>query len=459
MRRLASAVLLPIALVAGCSAAGTPTSHVSIHPGGPGAKSAASKVKNWPTYHNNASRTGHTADAVKMPLHHSWTAKLDGGVYGEPIYVNGTLIAATENDTVYGLNPKNGHVKWHTHLGTAETQAQFPDCGDVFPLGITGTPAQDAKTGSVFAVATTGTGHHTLWALNAATGKRRWHRNVDVDKARDRNAEQQRSALLVVDNRVILTYGAHAGDCDNYVGYAASVATNGKGKIPFYAVPNARQAGMWSPAGPVRALDGNLLTPTANGSNRTGGKWDHSDGVLELNPKTMHFVRGWAPSNWEQGDADDLSLSSTTPVPVDGKYVVGGKRGDVWLLKRSLGGVNGQLKTLTGCQAYGGEARVGRTVLLPCREGVKALVVTKHSMHWTWSSSVYGSPVIAGSRVFLANGPTDGQAGTLTVLSLKTGHTETSISVGPLTHFPSQIVVGNRIFVPTLTGISAVRGS
>ena len=468
MRRLASALVLPITLVAGCSAAGGAESIRTVQPKAPAtaapAGAAASpatggRYVNWPNYNRTAAKSGHAVGTVKGPLHHAWTDTLNGSVWSQPVIANGVLIAGTEHNAVYGLNPNTGKRIWHVTLGKPEPLSDQP-CGDIDPIGITGSPAYDPKTGSVFVVATTGRGTHTLWALNAKTGHRRWHRSVDVDKARDKNAEQQRASLLVVKNRVIVTYGAHAGDCGNYVGYATSTATNGKGKIPFYAVPNDRQSGMWSPPGPVQAYDGNILVPTANGSNRTGGKWDHSDGILELSPRTMHFVRGWAPSNWEQGDADDLSLSSTSPVRVAGSYVVGGKRGLVWLLKPSLGGVGGELAGPNlNCGAFGGSAALGRVAILPCKTGqlgMLAVTAGKKSLHTKWrTNGVYGSPIIAGKKVFVA----DLESGTLKVLSLATGRVIGSISVGSLPTFPSEVVDGNHIFVPTTSGITAIRGS
>jgi outer membrane protein assembly factor BamB len=462
MRRLSYVAVLPIVLAAGCFGSSPAIGQQGSHPAitTPGSVAKAAHFTNWPNFHRTASKSGRTSARVHLPLHHAWRASLDGSVWSEPVIAKGILIAGTEHDSVYGLNPRTGKQRWHTRLGTAEPGSLQP-CGDIDPIGITGSPAYDPATGSVFVVATTGHGTHTLWALNAKNGHRRWHRNVDVDKARDRNAEQQRAALLVVGKRVIVTYGAHVGDCGNYVGYALSAATNGKGKIPFYAVPNKRQAGMWGPAGPVLAYDGNILTPTANGSNRTGGRWDHSDGVIELTPTSMHFVRGWAPKNWLQGDIDDQSLGSTSPVRVHGRYVVGGKRGTVWLLKKKLGGVKGQLATdsAASCGAFGGAAAVGHVAILPCKTGtvgILALSVGRHRLHTKWrTTGVYGSPVVAGKRVYVA----DLNSGDLKVLSLADGHVIRSISVGSLPTFPSEVVDGNHVFVPTLDGITAIRGS
>jgi hypothetical protein len=218
---------------------------------------------------------------------------------------------------------------------------------------------------------------------------------------------------------------------------------------------------MWGPAGPVAGYDGNILTPTANGSNRTGGKWDHSDGVIEITPKTMHFVRGWAPKNWLQGDEDDQSLGSTSPVRIHGhRYVVGGKRGTVWLLRQRLGGVGHAIQARDlSCGAFGGAASAKGVVIEPCKSGTLGMLAVgagKHGLHVRWrTNGVYGSPVVAGNRVFVA----DLESSSLKVLSLKTGHVVASMPVGSLPTFPSEVVDGNHVFVPTLSGITALRGS
>lgn len=468
MRRLASALILPFALVAACSASGGAESIRTVQPTPPGAAAASSAataakgtIPNWPTYHRTDGRSGVAAAPIALPLHHSWTAKLDGSVYGEPLVVHGRLIVATENDSVYGLNPRTGGKEWRVHLGTPESQADIqgdqPGCGDIFPLGITGTPAFDPKTGSVFVVAETLGGHHTLWALNAANGHRRWHRSMDVAKGRDRRAEQQRSALLVSSGRVFTAYGGLAGDCGNYVGYITSTATTGNGTTTHYAVPTEREAGMWSPAGPVTGANGKIYVASGNGAE-TSGRWDKSDSVTELRPVSMHRINVFAPAVWRSDNRNDADLGSSSPVPVPaaGRLVIAGKNGNVYLLRPALGGVGSAVRSIGGCAAFGGAAHSGHIVIMPCIDGIRALAVGKHSLHWSWTASgIYGSAVIAGKRVYVA----DRNSTSLKVLSLATGHTVASISTGSLTHFPSEVVDGGRIYVPTLTGITAIRGS
>src|SRR5581483_4339889 len=240
--------------------------------------------------------------------------------------------------------------------------------------------------------------------------------------------------------RVLTSYGGLAGDCGNYVGYITSTATSGRGKTTHYAVPTAREAGMWSPAGPVEGTNGNIYVASGNGAE-TSGTWDKSDSVTELTPKSMHRIAVFAPSVWRQDNAGDRDLGSSSPAPVPAakRLVIAGKNGNVYLLKPSLGGVGGDITHIPGCNAFGGAAVSGHTVVMPCMSGIRALKVTKHSLHWRWTASgVYGSPVIGGNRVYVA----DRNSGNLDVLSLRSGHQHGSVSVGSLPNFPSEVIDG-----------------
>src|SRR4029077_16127297 len=56
----------------------------------------------WPTYHGDNARTGVAAGLAPVTrITGGWAANLDGAVYGQPLVVDGLVLAATENDTVY----------------------------------------------------------------------------------------------------------------------------------------------------------------------------------------------------------------------------------------------------------------------------------------------------------------------------------------------------------------------
>src|SRR4051794_1773629 len=76
-------------------------------------------VDNWTTYHYDQRRQGYDpyANPASGDLAIAWKAHLDGAVYAEPLIIDDTVIAVTENDSVYALT-LSGSVIWKTHLGT-----------------------------------------------------------------------------------------------------------------------------------------------------------------------------------------------------------------------------------------------------------------------------------------------------------------------------------------------------
>src|SRR5258708_22176332 len=55
-----------------------------------------------------------------------FTAQVDGQVYAQPFVAGNTLIVATENDSVYGLNKVTGAVKWRSSQGTPWPDTPYP---------------------------------------------------------------------------------------------------------------------------------------------------------------------------------------------------------------------------------------------------------------------------------------------------------------------------------------------
>lgn len=421
------------------------------------ARRSGTTLADWPTYHHDARRSGHVASAPTGPLRRGWARTLRGQVYGEPLVLGTTLVVATERNYVYGLAARTGAVRWRVHLGTPQPLAGLP-CGNIDPLGVTGTPAYDKATGSVFVAAETTGGHHTLWALDPRTGAKRWHRSLDVLSSRNRLAEQQRPALLVTGGRVLTSFGGLAGDCDNYVGYVTSTPTTGRGTTWQYAVPTAREAGIWATPGPVRGTGGTVYVATGNGAE-VNGRWDKSDSVTELTLPKLRRVSIFSPDTWRNDNARDLDLGSSSPVvvPAASRVVIAGKPGTVYLLRPRLGGIGSALATLDGCAAFGGAAVVGRTVLMPCKGqgAIRALHVGDRGLQWRWTAGgLYSSPVVAGKRVYVA----DQGSGDLVVLRLGDGSVVQRLHAGAMPHFPSQVVAGDWVFVPTLDGVSAFHG-
>ena len=410
-------------------------------------------VTDWPVYHQNPGRTGvdPSFPTVNGTLSTGWATALDGAVYAEPLVVNGSVIAATEGDSVYSINPTTGAVNWRKNLGTPVARSTLP-CGNIDPLGITGTPAFDPVTGSLFAVAEVTGPHHILFALDPATGAIRWSRNIDL-AGDDPRTHQQRPALAVANGFVYIGLGGLAGDCGQYVGEEIGVPATGSGATISYRVPTSREGAIWSTGGPVIDGSGNLYVSVGNGASTT--TYDGTDSVLELSP-SLQLLSRFAPSTWASDNARDADLGSLSPVLVPGGWVfIAGKSGTGYVLKAgALGGIGGQVASATVCTGFGGAAISGSTVYLPCNGSIHEVTIgPSGSITNGWTSSAAGaSPVVGGGAVWSVNT----SSGRLVALDQATGATLGSISVGPVPHFVSPTLWQNRVFVGTMAGITSV---
>lgn len=425
-------------------ATATKAASTSASPAGPAAA--------WPTYHRSNNRHGAVPGLAKPTgLTPAWSRSVDGAMYGQPIVVGTTVIAATEHDTVYGLDLATGRRIWRRSLGTPVALSSLP-CGNIDPLGITGTPAYDAVTGSVFVVAETTGPSHDLFALDPATGAVRFSRNLDVT-TRDPKTEQERGALAVANGRVYIPFGGLYGDCGNYVGYIASVATTGDGAVTHYEVPTAREAGMWAASGPAVSASGDVFVSVGNGAS-SNPPYDGSDSVLQLSPDLSQRLAFFAPVDWAAQNASDSDLGSTGPLLLPHHLaLVAGKAGEVFLLDAdNLGGIGGQLATLTGCTSFGGMAYDAGAAFVPCVDGVQRIDITGHTLVKRWRGPTNGSPVVGGGAVWSL----DQGSGALLVFDEATGARITSAPVGPVTRFASPVLVGAKVLVGTTDAVVAL---
>lgn len=480
MKTHRSLALLPISIaliVAGCGSTPTltPTTSFSPVPGptsatpvatlspaasiGPGVSATPSSqpaTADWPVYHLNAQRTGNVAGfpAPGGTLAKAWTARLDSAVYAEPLVLSGHVIAVTENDTAYALDPKTGSILWSRHLGTPVRLSTLP-CGSIDPLGITGTPAFDPVTGSLFMVAEVVGPHHVLFALDPSNGAVRWSRNVDISGDTP-ITHVQRPALAVANGYVYIGFGGLNGDCGQYKGKVVGVPASGQGGTIAYRVPVRREGAVWGTGGPAIDSAGNLYVSTGNGSSTT--TYDGSDSVVELSP-SLQLIGRFAPSIWAADNARDLDLGSASPALVPGGFVfIAGKRGTGYVLRQgALGGIGGQVSSASVCAgAYGGMAQDGSTIYVPCRSAIRQVQVGadgKLAVGWITKSGVGGAPpVVGGGAVWSVNQDNGG----LYALDPSTGATLASISLGAVPHFASPTLWNGIVLVGTMSGVVAV---
>jgi len=462
------AALVLLALLAACSSG--PARHAASKPAitlpatptagaaTPSAGAPAS-VTGWLQYHGNGQRTGNVAGLPAAgPLSVAWSARLGGAVYGQPLVIGTTVIAATETgDVIYGLDLTSGAVRWRIGVGTAASAGQQP-CGNISPLGITSTGVYDPQTGLAYFVAQNGASEHVLVGLDPATGTIRVRQDVPSPDHQP-FYDQQRGALALDGGYIDVVFGGHYGDCGPYIGSVVAMPASGQGPVRTFTIPTSEQGGIWAPGGPVVGPDGTIYVSAGNGA-ASETQYDGSDSVTALTP-ALQRTGIFAPADWRQLSADDLDLGSMSPALLaDGQILQVGKSGVGYLLSAAnLGGVGGQLASGQVCAAFGGAAVSGTIVYVPCLFGGLAEVDTagnRVSVRWRGPADGSGSPVIGGGAVWVAAPG----SGVLYELDPATGAVRQQLNVADaLPHFVSPSLAGRLLLVGTMTGVTAVSGA
>ena len=407
----------------------------------------------WPTYNRDTARDG-VAPGLQKPgaLAVAWHAALDGAVYGQPLVLGKTVVAATEHDTVYGLDAATGRVLWHTTLGIPQPRSGLP-CGDIDPLGITSTMAYDPASGALFALAEVAGGKHYLAALDPSDGTLVWKTEVESPRG-DPLATQQRGALTVAFGRVYVPFGGLYGDCAFYNGSVVSVPVGGTGAQQSYRIPTDREAGIWTPGG--LAVSGHTLLASAGNGESEGGAYDGSDSVIAFSPdlkRTDYF----APTTWATDNAADLDLGAMSPALVGDDVLIVGKSGTAYALHGGhLGGIGGEFSQKRECAAFGSASVAGTTAYVSCPEEIRAMSVTAAGIADVWRTPIKNasSATVGGGAVW----DVDYADGILYELSQTDGHVIAQVSVGPATRFTDPTLSGDRAYVGTADGVAAVSG-
>jgi polyvinyl alcohol dehydrogenase (cytochrome) len=451
------ALLALLAAVAGCASSG------ASQPAPAGPKSTAKPVPasaDWPTYHGNAQRTGAVSGlpaAGRLGIR--WSRRLDGAVYGQPLIIGSTVIAATETNRVYGLSRTTGQVLWSVQAASGHgVPLSEQPCGDITPLGITSTPVYDPATGLVYVVAETNGGHKVMAGIKVSNGHVVMRRTVPAPDGHT-GYDQQRGALALADGRIYVVFGGHFGDCGPYRGSVVGVPASGQGKIVSYVIPTVKQAGIWASGGPVVSPGGTIYVASGNGA-AFKPPFDGSDSVIALTPQ-LKRIGVFAPRRWPEDNAGDLDLGSSSPALLpDGRILQVGKAQIGYLLNaRRLGGVGGQLAEGQVCASFGGPAVSGTTVYVPCYgTGLSAVSVARGRVQvlWRGPSTASGSPVVGGGAVWVA----DWNTGILYELNPATGRVRHQIGLGAaLPHFVSPSLSGSLVLLGTMHGVVAVSGA
>src|SRR2546430_8550288 len=324
----------------------------------------ASVLADWTTYHLDQSRTGNdTTEPAATNVSTAWNANLSGQIYAEPLIVGNTVLVATEQNNVYGLDAATGAVLWsNTSLGTPVPQTSLP-CGNINPVGITGTPVVDTASGLMYVVALLNSPsiHYELYAINISNGATSWHEPI-APTGFDPRYQGQRGALALANGRVYIPFGGRSGASQTYSGWVGAGLASGVGSVLSFSLPGGpSMGGIWATSGLAVDGSGNVFASTGN----TGcGAGCYGESVLKLSP-TLALLDYWQPTNYASLNASDTDLGSVGPMLLPSGFIFQvGKAGDAYLIHSTgMGGTSAApfsahvCAGLTQDAAFGGSAR------------------------------------------------------------------------------------------------------
>ncbi|HKV30291.1 MAG TPA: PQQ-binding-like beta-propeller repeat protein [Candidatus Dormibacteraeota bacterium] len=430
-------------------------------------------LADWPTYHNDAARTGYdpTAPALSNSVNQQWARTgLDADVYAEPLVYGTMVLVATEANTVYALDAATGNILWSKNYGIAVPNAQLP-CGNIDPVGITGTPVIDTALGRMYFIGlmwdgtTPSTIHYQLEAINLnASGTELWNRTIaptDPTYTFDVFAQGQRSALSLASGNIYIPFGGRAGDCGNYRGWVVGAPVSGTGTPLSFPLPTGvgdGAGGFWASSGGAMDASNNLYVTSGNARGTT--TFDYGESVLKLSP-TLALADYFAPSDWASLNQFDTDLGSVGPTLLGNNLLFQvGKAGVGYLLDiTNLGGgtpahdtprFSAQVCNATADAAFGGVAYSAPYLYVPCSDHLEALTVNtgatpSFTTAWSGPAGSIGPPIIAGGLVWTMGWNTSRLYGLLAT----TGEVRLSVPL-PLTpmHFATPSSGDGLIFVP-----------
>jgi hypothetical protein len=302
-----------------------------------------------------------------------WSAPVEGQVYAQPLLADGTLLVATEEDNVYGMDPASGAVKWSRSLGNAWNASEI-GCGDLAPtIGVTATPVIDEETGIAYLTHkayVSGDSGPVRWymdALDVATGAEQPGFPVELSgsaqnapgQSFEPETELQRPGLLLLEGVV---YAAFGSDCDTppWQGWVFGVSTAGTIRARWSTEVEGSGAGIWqSGAGLTSDEPGSILLATGNGpvpeaptlGSEPPGSLGEAIVRLRVQPDgSLEATDFFAPYNAAELDSWDADFASGGVTGLPNAYfgtptiphlaVAVGKDGYVYLLDRDdLGGI------------------------------------------------------------------------------------------------------------------------
>ena len=275
-----------------------------------------------------------------------WRADVAGPVDAQPLVHEGTVLAVTEDNDVFGLDETSGVQRWQRQVGAPFVPDGVP-CGDLPPgVGVTGTPVIDPASDTAFFVSKTylagssGPGAWWAHAVDMATGADRPGFPLllegtaanDPTQSFSATTQLQRPGLLLMDGVV---YAGFGGQCDqlDHQGWVIGFTTAGQISTLWTTeagAPGSTGAGIsQSGGGLVSDAPGEIVLSTGSGaipSTATAG----SSGATQLGQavvrlrvqpdRSLEPVDFFIPADAADLNATGRDLGSGGPVALPSSF-------------------------------------------------------------------------------------------------------------------------------------------
>jgi hypothetical protein len=293
--------------------------------------SAVVSLVNYTVRKNTSSATGvQTNELALTPASVSsakfsqrWTFGVDGGVWGQPLYMNAitvggkarnVLFVTTSNDSVYALDAETGSQLWKkSFLSTGVTPVLGTYTGISTTTGILSTPVIDAAKHMLYVVATTAENGgsyfpHRLHALDLTTGNEMLGGPVVISHPNLQPLYKfQRPGLLLANGMIYVGFGS-IKDIRPYHGLLFAFDENTLDqKAVFDIEPTGNQGGLWmSGAAPSSDSSGNIYISTGNGTVSTN---NFGESIVKLSP-TLQVLDYFIPFDYDNLNTLDLDFGA-----------------------------------------------------------------------------------------------------------------------------------------------------
>ncbi len=381
--------------------------------------------------------------------------KLDGAVYASPIAVDGVIVVATENDSVYGFDAR-GQQLWRVSSEPvagpgAAVRRHRPARHHRHP-GL-----QRADRRRVPRRRTQReVGPRHVSRSTCTPGKVRWSKSVDLPGPTP-GGMQQRGALAITGGRVWVPFGAQAGDCGELQGPCRRRPAR-RHRGPGLVLPATRRraasgirpARRWTPPDTSCRLRERPGFP--------GDAYDHTNSVLELSPSAAARLVRADRLGREQPGRRWPRLAGRGP----GRHEMGGAR------RQIRAGVRAAARTPRRHRRPGLRDRTSACPSAARRSTATSSTSRARTASARSASTRPGRCTCSGTRP--ARSPARrSSAGAASGLSThrrgparaRPGHRQDlgQVDVGQANRFATPAIYGNLVLVPTLTGVVFVRTS